>query len=97
MFDFNAEDSTPTEQKAYLQILNGEHIGRIIPLNRKMVRIGKAGADCVMISHRNQGYYLSYLEGTAPTLNGMPIGDETVLLTQGSTIQIGNTELQFYL
>ncbi len=96
MSNMNQNDKTEIILKAYLQIISGEHIGRIIPLNRNMVRIGKAGGDCAMIAHRNGGYYLSYLEGGMPALNGMPIGDETVLLSEGSTIEIGGTQLQFY-
>lgn len=96
MSDTNPDAIVEADQKAYLQIINGEHIGRIIPLNRKLIRIGKAGGDCAMITHRDDGYFLSYLEGSMPTLNGMPIGEETVQLTDGSTIEIGNTQLQFY-
>ncbi len=96
MSDLNPTENNGTGLKACLQILSGEHIGRIIPLNRNMVRIGKAGGDCAMIAHRDGGYYLTYLEGDMPILNGMSIGDETVLLTEGSTIEIGGTQLQFY-
>lgn len=80
----------------YLQILSGEHIGRIIPVTRNMIRIGKAGGDCAIIAHRGNGYYLSHLEGIAPTVDGVPIGEESIMLTKGSTIRISSTELQFY-
>ena len=81
----------------YIQVLSGESIGRIIPLNRNMIRLGKSGGDCAIIVHRAGGYHLSYLEGSMPTLDGVPIGDESVLLTEGSTIRIGGSELQFYV
>jgi len=81
---------------AYLQILSGENIGRIIPLKRNMIRLGKAGGDCAVIAHRAGGYYLSHLEGAMPTVNGVPIGDESVMLTRGSQITIGATSLVFY-
>lgn len=84
------------EKEAYIQVLSGEHIGRIIPLTPNMVRLGKAGRDCAMISHRTDGYYLSYLEGDMVTIDGMPIGDESVLLSNGSVVQIGVTKFQFY-
>jgi hypothetical protein len=87
----------PAKGSAYIQILSGEHIGRIIPLNRNMVRIGRAGGDCAMIAHRAGGYFLSHLEGSMATLDGVPIGGESVLLTDGSTIEIGTARLQFYL
>lgn len=81
----------------YIQILSGENIGRIIPLNRNMIRVGKAGRDCAMIVHRAGGYYLSHLEGSMPTVDGVPVGNEGVLLAVGSTIRIGGTELRFYV
>lgn len=94
------EKDSQTEAKrsaGYIQILTGENIGRIIPLNRNMIRLGKSGGDCAIIVHRSGGYYLSYLEGNIPTIDGVPIGDESVLLTVGSTIRIGETEFQFYV
>ena len=81
---------------AYVQILSGEHIGRIIPLTGNMIRLGKTGRDCAIIVHRDNGYYLSHLEGAAPTINGVSIGEESVMLSTGSTIQIADTELQFF-
>lgn len=81
----------------YLQILSGENIGRIIPLNRNMIRLGKAGGDCAIIVHRSGGYYLSYLEGSMPMVDDVPVGDQSVLLSEGSTVRIGETELQFYI
>ena len=91
-------DGTPPQDRprAFLQILSGEHIGRIIPINRNMIRLGKAGGDCAIIVHRNSQYYLSFLEGQIPMVNGVPIGDESIALGSGNTILIGDTELQFY-
>jgi predicted component of type VI protein secretion system len=97
--DDPATSNVPSEAQprtACLQILSGEHIGRIIPLNRSMVRVGKAGGDCAMIVHREGGHYLTYLEGATPTVNDLPIGDESIRLTPGSRIRIGDTELQFF-
>jgi pSer/pThr/pTyr-binding forkhead associated (FHA) protein len=88
--------SSETASTAYIQILSGEHIGRIIPLNRNMVRLGKSGGDCAMIVFRDGGHYLSALEGSMPSIDGVMIGDESILLRNGNTIQIGHTELQFY-
>lgn len=85
------------QSAAYIQILSGENIGRIIPLNRNMIRLGKAGGDCAIIVHRAGGFYLSYLEGGTPMVDGVPIGNESVLLAAGNTIRIGVTELQFYV
>jgi predicted component of type VI protein secretion system len=89
-------DETAAQSAAYLQILSGEHIGRIIPLSRNMIRLGKSGGDCAMIVHRHDGHYLSPLEGRTPNLNGVPVGEEGVRLTEGSVVEIGETRLQFF-
>jgi len=90
------EDDKNEKGAAYLQILAGEHIGRIIPLTPNMLRLGKAGGDCAMVAHRSSGYYLSYLEGSMVTIDGVPIGNESVLLNDGCIIQLGAVKLQFY-
>jgi pSer/pThr/pTyr-binding forkhead associated (FHA) protein len=86
----------PAHHPAYVQILSGQHMGRIIPLSRSMVRLGKAGADCAMIVQRDDGHHLSHLEGNVPTVDGKPIDAAGVLLTAGCRIHIGDTELQFF-
>jgi predicted component of type VI protein secretion system len=81
---------------AYLQVLSGKYIGRIIPLSRKTVRLGQTDNECATITLRDGEHYLSALEGGAPTVNGVAIGKESILLTDGSTIRLGDTDLQFY-
>ncbi|EGV50525.1 FHA domain-containing protein [Candidatus Endoriftia persephone] len=86
-----------SRRKGILQILSGTHLGRIIPLNRNLTRIGRAGTDCAMISLRNDGYYISYLEGpNPPQVNDHPIGSESFLLKEGDMIEVGETKMQFH-
>ncbi|MEW8507018.1 MAG: FHA domain-containing protein [Candidatus Thiodiazotropha sp.] len=80
-----------------LQIMNGDNFGRIIPLNRNMTRIGHSGGDCAMIARRENGYFISFLEGpNPPSINRKPIGDEARLLTDGDLIDVGGTQMQFH-
>jgi len=81
---------------AYIQILSGAHIGRIIPLASDMMRLGTTGGDYAMVAHRFNGHYLSCQEGNRVTIDGVPIGNENVLLNDGSIIQIGAVKLRFY-
>ncbi|WP_177419919.1 FHA domain-containing protein [endosymbiont of Lamellibrachia barhami] len=81
-----------------LQIMSGEHIGRIIPLNHNLTRIGQAGCDCAIIALRNDGYFLSHLEGpVSPSINDEKIGEESRLLQDGDIIHVGGTQMQFHL
>ena len=82
---------------AMLQIMNGENFGRIIPLSRNMTRIGHAGGDCAMISKRDAGHFLSFLEGQNPPLvNRISIGNGTHRLNDGDTIEVGGIKMQFH-
>ncbi len=81
----------------YMQILNGENIGRIVPLKRSLIRFGHSGNACAVIARREDGFYLSHLEGTTyPTVDGHPIGTQSHLLRDGNIVQIGQTQLQFH-
>lgn len=90
-----AEETTP---KGMLQITSVENFGRIIPLTRNMTRIGRVGGDCAIISRRDSGYYLSYLEGpNPPRINSQEIADGGQLLHDGDNIKVGKTEMQFHI
>ena len=90
----------PIEQPktAWLQILTGQNLGKTISLNRKMTNLGKPGVQTAVIARRNDGYFLSHLEGEhPPTVGGIPIGDHSWALGDGDIVQIGNVKMQFYL
>ena len=83
---------------AWLQVLNGRHRGRIILLQEPVTRFGMAGDLTVMISRRNNGYYLSHLEGEALALvNHAAINDTVWPLHQGDTIHMGKIRFGFFL
>ena len=88
-------DSLP---KSFVQIINGEHIGRIIALNRAMTRLGQSGNTCAVVANRgNEGYFLTPLEGKAyPLVNGEPTGDATIQLSDGAIIEIDGIQMRFH-
>jgi pSer/pThr/pTyr-binding forkhead associated (FHA) protein len=91
------EETLIKQQSGVLQIVNGDNFGRIIPLNRNMTRIGHTGGDCAMIARREDGYYISFLEGNnPPNINQHPLGDQSHLLKDGDLIEIGGTQMQFH-
>ena len=83
---------------AWLQIMNGQNLGKTISLNRSMTNLGKPGVATAVITRRNDGYFLSHLEGEkAPLVDEKPIGTHSYKLVDGDTIQIGNIKMQFFL
>lgn len=96
--EFKLEPKAAPKKTAWLQILSGQNVGKTISLNRKMTNLGKPGVQTAVIVHRNDGYFLSHLEGEqVPTVDGQPIGDRSWQLKDGDKIQMGNVTLQFYL
>lgn len=95
--DDNGSSREQDSKAGCIQILSGEHFGRVIPLDRAMTRLGRAGRDCAIIAHRRNGYYLSHLEGPHPPMvDGRPIGNRSMRLLDGNVIEIGSTRMQFY-
>lgn len=84
-------------QEAWLQFLNGPKLGRTIRLDRSLVRLGKTGSQSAMIASRGDGFYISHLEGGRPTRVGeQVVGEESVRLNDGDTIQVGDTLMLFF-
>lgn len=80
-----------------IQVLSGPHIGKMIPLQRSLTRLGLTGNKCAVIAHRDNGYFISHLEGeTTPLVDDQAIGDRTIQLWDGCTIQIGNIKVRFH-
>jgi pSer/pThr/pTyr-binding forkhead associated (FHA) protein len=91
----NTDEDKPSS--GILQIVNGENFGRIISLSRNLTRIGHTGGDCAMIARREEGYYISFLEGeNPPTINQQPLADKGQLLNDGDLIEVGGTQMQFH-
>ena len=82
----------------FLQVTGGEHIGRIILLNRSMTRLGLSGTACAVVVNRGKdGYFISHLEGEVqPLLNGEPTGNNPIPLPAGATIEIDGSQLIFH-
>jgi len=84
--------------KGWLQILNGQNLGKTLSLNKSMTNIGKPGVATAVITRRQDGYFISHLEGKRPPkVSGEPINDRSIKLNDGETITIGNINMQFYL
>lgn len=81
---------------AYVQIQSGEHLGRIIPLNQDVIQLGKTGNNRAVITRRADNYYLSQIDGNKVTINGLPIGTESILLKDGNLIQMGAIRVKFF-
>jgi pSer/pThr/pTyr-binding forkhead associated (FHA) protein len=89
--------SSPVRRHAFLQILNGQNMGKTISLKRNLMNLGKPGVQLAVIAHRNDGFYLSHLEGAPTRVGDQAIGDKAWQLHDGDIIQIGNVRMLFTL
>ena len=84
--------------QGWLQIMNGSNLGKTMSLTKAMTNLGKPGISTAVITKRADGYFISQLEGNHPLLiKDKKLGDKSLQLTDGDTIQIGNIKMQFYL
>jgi hypothetical protein len=82
---------------AWLQILNGTHLGRTIRLDKAFTRIGRSDANLAVIARRDDGYYLAHLGGdTPPRINGQDIGEKSTRLHNDDVIAVGELTVQFF-
>ncbi len=82
---------------AWLQILSGQNLGKTLSLSRSITNLGKPGVATAVIARRNDGYFISHLEGTVvPQIGDQEIGEDSRKLDDGDLIQIGNIKMQFY-
>ena len=98
------EKTAPIQMQAqektqgWLQIMNGANLGKTMSLNKAMTNLGKPGISTAVITKRHDGYFISQLEGNHPLLiKDKELGDKSLQLMDGDTIQIGNIKMQFYL
>jgi predicted component of type VI protein secretion system len=88
---------TPLPTTAWLQIQSGAHMGRAIRLNKAFTRVGQPQGELAVIAHRNEGYYLSTLQGEqGAQVNEQAIGELSQRLENGDQITIGDLHLQFF-
>lgn len=83
---------------ANLQIMEGRHIGRIIPIKKVETRLGHSNGGVAIITKKNQDFYISTPQSTHNlTLNQKLITNEMTKLTHNDIIRIDDTSMQFFL
>jgi pSer/pThr/pTyr-binding forkhead associated (FHA) protein len=82
---------------ANLQIIDGDNIGKLLPLKKTMTRLGHNGNGVIAITKRKNGYFVYVLENIGTiTLNNKPLDDNMLQLNNNDVLVINNTSLQFF-
>ncbi|WP_353235654.1 FHA domain-containing protein [Diaphorobacter ruginosibacter] len=82
--------------QADVKVLTGSAAGRQVSLVKVVTTLGKPGVAVASITKRSHGFVLAHVEGDEhPSLNGKPIGDQPVQLSDGDLIEIVGTSMRF--
>jgi predicted component of type VI protein secretion system len=80
----------------FLQIIRGPRRNQTIALDQPLTTIGQPHQQMALVAHRNNGYFLTHLEGrSSPTVDKVEIGDNTWPLSDGNLIEMGDMALRF--
>lgn len=83
---------------ASFQVVSGSSAGLEMPVVKAVTTYGKPGVAVVAVSHRRDGYYVAFLEGSSqPTLNGGPLGVDAVQLVDSDVLELAGTRMLFRL
>lgn len=87
----------PVLHQGWLQFTSGPRVGRSVPIKKQLMRIGKSN-DCIaLISMREDGFYISHLDGPTQTrVAGTDLTDQSRKLENGDSIQLGETKMLFF-
>ncbi len=81
---------------ATIRVMSGAAAGREVALVKVVTTIGKPGVAVAAITRRPQGFMVAHVEGgSAPLLNGTPVGTESVMLKNGDRLELAGTQMQF--
>ncbi len=82
---------------AFLQILNGPRMGRIIKLTKEVTPLATKRGECAAIMQKGNDYFLipKPCEGGAVTLNDQPLGEGESRLNNGDEIEVDGLRMAF--
>ncbi|WP_410498516.1 FHA domain-containing protein [Chitinibacter sp. S2-10] len=82
---------------AVVRVLTGSNAGRELILNKPLTSLGKAGSNVVVFMKRENGYYISHLEGEQrPLVNSREISDQPQLLLEEDLIEVMGIRMAFF-
>jgi hypothetical protein len=89
--------SSPAPGVPALEVVEGAGAGRIVPIDRAVFVIGRAGVQVATATRTPDGLRLVQIEGdTPPRINGAALPEEGSLLALGDEIEIAGARLRFH-
>jgi len=89
--------TSPAPGVPALEVLEGAGAGRVVPIDREVFVIGRAGVQVATATRTPDGLRLVQIEGdTPPRINGAALPEEGSLLALGDEIEIAGARLRFH-
>jgi hypothetical protein len=83
---------------ASFQVVSGSSAGLEVPVVKAVTTFGRPGIAVVSVSHRRTGYFVAHLDGEQPALlNGRPMGEDPVMLSNHDVLDLAGTKMLFQL
>lgn len=83
---------------ASFQVVSGSSAGLEVPVVKAVTTFGRPGVAVVSVSHRRTGYFVAHLDGPQPALlNGRPMGEDPVMLSNHDVLDLAGTKMLFQL
>ena len=86
------------EHLGVIQVLSGANVGQELELSKSVTTLGKPGHQVAVITRREQGYFITHVEGkTHPLVNGEQIDAQAHKLDDHDIIEIAGVKMEFFL
>lgn len=83
---------------ASFALISGSSAGLEMPVVKAVTTFGKPGLSVVSVAHRRDGFFVTHLGGaSAPLLNGHPMSDDPVMLSDQDVLDLAGTQMRFQL
>lgn len=84
--------------QASFAVISGSSAGLEVPVVKAVTTFGRPGVSVVSVAHRRNGFFVTHLAGeSVPLLNGQPLGDDAVLLSDRDVLDLAGTQMRFQL
>ena len=88
----------PPQVHASFAVISGSSSGLEVPVVKAVTTFGRPGVSVVSVAHRRNGFFVTHLAGeSTPLLNGKPLGDVAVLLSDEDVLELAGTQMRFQL
>jgi len=81
-----------------VRILSGGNAGKSLELSKTLTTLGKPGVQVAVITRRQQGYFLTHVEGAQfPVVNGRSLDAQAYPLADHDVIELAGVRMEFVL